>query len=329
MSNQEVHLTFPDGQKRDYPFGITGLDVALSISEGLARNAFSYTLNGEIRDLNRSVTEDGSFTINTWDTEDGQYTFWHSSAHLLAEAVQSLYPSAKFAIGPPIENGFYYDIDFGEVEFSQQDLARVEEKMLELARNKSDFVRSEVSAEEASEFYRSRSNEYKEELIRDLHDQTITFYTQGEFTDLCRGPHIPNTGVIKAVKLLSIAGAYWRGDVTRKQLTRIYGITFPKQKQLKEYLHQLEEAKKRDHKKLGRELGIYLIDAMVGPGLPLWLPNGTIIRRTLEDFLRSEQKKTGLSGGYHTPHWESSALQNLRSLPVLQIFSIRSDRRRG
>ncbi|PTM19825.1 MAG: threonine--tRNA ligase, partial [Bacteroidetes bacterium] len=282
MSNQEVHLTFPDGQKRDYPFGITGLDVALSISEGLARNAFSYTLNGEIRDLNRSVTEDGSFTINTWDTEDGQYTFWHSSAHLLAEAVQSLYPSAKFAIGPPIENGFYYDIDFGEVEFSQQDLARVEEKMLELARNKSDFVRSEVSAEEASEFYRSRSNEYKEELIRDLHDQTITFYTQGEFTDLCRGPHIPNTGVIKAVKLLSIAGAYWRGDVTRKQLTRIYGITFPKQKQLKEYLHQLEEAKKRDHKKLGRELGIYLIDAMVGPGLPLWLPNGTIIRRTLE-----------------------------------------------
>ena len=291
MSNQEVHLTFPDGQKRDYPFGITGLDVALSISEGLARNAFSYTLNGEIRDLNRSVTEDGSFTINTWDTEDGQYTFWHSSAHLLAEAVQALYPNAKFAIGPPIENGFYYDIDFGEVEFSQQDLARVEEKMLELTRNKSDFVRSEVSAEEASEFYRSRFNKYKEELIRELHDQTITFYTQGEFTDLCRGPHIPNTGVIKAVKLLSIAGAYWRGDVTRKQLTRIYGITFPKQKQLKEYLHQLEEAKKRDHKKLGRELGIYLIDAMVGPGLPLWLPNGTIIRRTLEEFLRSEQKK--------------------------------------
>ena len=301
MSNQEVHLTFPDGQKRDYPFGITGLDVALSISEGLARNAFSYTLNGEIRDLNRSVTEDGSFTINTWDTEDGQYTFWHSSAHLLAEAVQALYPNAKFAIGPPIENGFYYDIDFGEVEFSQQDLARVEEKMLELTRNKSDFVRSEVSAEEASEFYRSRFNKYKEELIRELHDQTITFYTQGEFTDLCRGPHIPNTGVIKAVKLLSIAGAYWRGDVTRKQLTRIYGITFPKQKQLKEYLHQLEEAKKRDHKKLGRELGIYLIDAMVGPGLPLWLPNGTIIRRTLEEFLRSEQKKRGYQEVI-TPH---------------------------
>lgn len=301
MPSQEVTLLFPDGQKREYPYGVSGLDIALSISEGLARNALSYTINGEIRDLDRSVVENGTFTLNTWDTEDGQYTFWHSSAHLMAEAIQALYPDAKFAIGPPIETGFYYDVDFGDYDFSQEDLERIEQKMLELARNKEEFVRKEVTAEEAEAFYRARSNDYKAELIQDLADETITFYTQGDFTDLCRGPHIPNTGAIKAVKLLSIAGAYWRGDVTRKQLTRIYGITFPKQKQLKEYLHQLEEAKKRDHKKLGKELGIYLIDAMVGPGLPLWLPNGTVIRRTLEEFLRNEQKKRGYQEVI-TPH---------------------------
>lgn len=301
MPNHVVALTFPDGLIREYESGVSGLEVAESISSGLARNALSYTFNGEIRDLSRTVSEDGTVTFNTWESEDGKYTFWHSSAHLLAEAVQELWPNAKFAIGPPIENGFYYDIDFGDNEFSQEDLKRIEEKMLTLARQKQEFIREEIPSNRALEFYKERSNEYKQELIRDLADQTITFYKQGSFTDLCRGPHLPHTGFIKAVKLTSVAGAYWRGDVNRKQLTRIYGITFPKQKLLTEYLHQVEEAKKRDHKKLGRELGIYLIDSMVGPGLPLWLPNGTIIRRTLEDFLRNEQKKRGYKEVI-TPH---------------------------
>lgn len=301
MPNHVVVLTFPDGLIREYDSGISGLEVAESISSGLARNALSYTFNGEIRDLSRAVTEDGTVTINTWESEDGKYTFWHSSAHLLAEAVQDLWPDAKFAIGPPVENGFYYDIDFGDNDFSQEDLKRIEEKMLTLARQKQAFIRQEISSSRALEFYEERSNEYKQELIRDLADQTITFYKQGSFTDLCRGPHLPHTGFIKAVKLTSVAGAYWRGDVNRKQLTRVYGITFPKQKLLTEYLHQVEEAKKRDHKKLGRELGIYLIDSMVGPGLPLWLPNGTIIRRTLEEFLRNEQKKRGYKEVI-TPH---------------------------
>ncbi|MGF1671809.1 MAG: threonine--tRNA ligase [Balneolaceae bacterium] len=301
MPDDQITLTLPDGSQKKFPENVTGLEVAESISKGLARNALSVTVNGEVYDLDRPITTDAAITINTWDSEDGKYTFWHSSAHLLAEAVQDLYPDAKFGIGPPIENGFYYDIDFGDHSISQDDLPKVEEKIMELARNKSGFKRKEVSKEEALEFYKEKSNEYKVDLISDLEEGTITFYTQGNFTDLCKGPHIPHTGEIKAVKLTSLAGAYWRGDVKRKQLTRIYGVSFPKQKLLQEYLEQVEEAKKRDHKILGRELGIYMMDPMVGSGLPLWLPNGTVLRRTLEAFLREEQKRRGYKEVI-TPH---------------------------
>lgn len=301
MPEDHITLTFPDGASKKFKKGITGLEVAESISKGLARNALSVTHNGDIIDLDRPLTVDGTIEINTWESEDGQYTFWHSSAHILAEAVQDLYPDAKFGIGPPIENGFYYDIDFGDKTVSNEDLPEIESKMIELARNKSQFERAEVSKEEALDFYKKKDNEYKIDLIRDLQDGTITFYRQGEFTDLCRGPHIPDTGLIKAVKLTNLAGAYWRGDVESKQLTRIYGISFPKQKLLQEYLDQLEEAKKRDHKKLGRELGIYQMDSYVGSGLPMWLPNGTVIRRTLEQFLRQLQLERGYKEVI-TPH---------------------------
>ncbi|MFU8811369.1 MAG: threonine--tRNA ligase [Balneolaceae bacterium] len=301
MPEKTITLTLPDGAKKEFESPVTGLDIAKSISEGLARNAYSITHNKEILDLDRPIESDGTIAINTWDSEDGKFTFWHSSAHLLAEAIQALYPEAKFGIGPPIENGFYYDIDFGDEHFGSEQLADVEKKMKELAREKKEFVRSEISKEKALEHYKAVGNEYKVDLIDDLEDGTITFYKQGNFTDLCRGPHVPHTGVIKAVKLTSLAGAYWRGDNESKQLTRIYGISFPKQKLLDEYLEQLEEAKKRDHKKLGKELGIYMMDPQVGPGLPLWLPNGTIIRRTLEAFLRHEQKRRGYQEVI-TPH---------------------------
>ena len=301
MSEDLITLTFPDGAQKTFPKNSTGLDVAESISKGLARNAYSVTLDDEILDLNRPINRDGRISINTWGAEDGQYTFWHSSAHLLAEAVQELYPDAKFGIGPPIENGFYYDIDFGDLSFGQDQLAAIEKKMLELARNKSEFKIREVSKNEALNFYKEKNNEYKVDLIRDLEEGTITFYEQGNFTDLCRGPHLLDTSPIKAVKLTKVAGAYWRGDVNSKQLTRIYGITFPKQKMLEEHLEQIEEAQKRDHKKLGKELGIYMMDSMVGPGLPLWLPNGTVLRRTLEAFLRDEQKRRGYQEVI-TPH---------------------------
>lgn len=301
MSKDQITLRFPDGAEKHFKINITGFDVANSISPGLAREALSITHNSDILDLDRPITKDGTITINTWDSDDGQFTFWHSSAHLLAEAVQELYPDAKFGIGPPIETGFYYDIDFGDQSISSDDLTKIENKVLDLARNKEAFIRSEVSKKEALDFYKERGNEYKTDLISDLEDGTITFYKQGNFTDLCRGPHIPDTGRVKAVKLTSIAGAYWRGNVNSKQLTRIYGITFPKQKLLTEYLEQVEEAKKRDHKKLGRELGLYLMDSMVGSGLPLWLPNGTTIRRALEAFLRDEQFKRGYKEVI-TPH---------------------------
>ncbi|MFW6157205.1 MAG: threonine--tRNA ligase, partial [Balneolaceae bacterium] len=301
MPEQQLTITFPDGSTKEFPHGTTGYQIAESISKGLAREALSVTLDDEILELDRPIEKDGTITINTWDSEDGQYTFWHSSAHLLAEAVQELYPDAKFGIGPPIENGFYYDIDFGDKQVGKDDLPRIEEKMIELARKKSEFERREVSKKEALEYYSKRGNEYKIDLIEDLEDGSITFYTQGNFTDLCRGPHIPDTGRIKAVKLTNLAGAYWRGDVDSKQLTRIYGISFPKQKLLEKYLHQLEEARKRDHKKLGKELGIYMMDPMVGQGLPVWLPNGTVVRRTLEAFLREEQKKRGYQEVI-TPH---------------------------
>jgi threonyl-tRNA synthetase len=301
MSEDQITLTFPDGAKKQFPKNITGYKVAESISKGLARNALSITLGNEILDLDEPITRSDKISINTWESDDGQYTFWHSSAHLMAEAVQELYPDAKFGIGPPIENGFYYDIDFGETHFGQDQLDKVEQKMLELARQKSEFKKRRVSKQEALEHYKKAGNEYKVDLIEDLEDDSITFYKQGNFTDLCRGPHLPDTSPIKAVKLTKLAGAYWRGDVDSKQLTRIYGISFPKQKLLNEYLEQVEEAKKRDHKKLGKELGIYMMDSMVGPGLPLWLPNGTVLRRTLESFLRDEQKRRGYQEVI-TPH---------------------------
>lgn len=300
MAEEKIKLIFPDGTEKKFEKGITGYEVAESISKGLAREALSVTVDGEIYDLHRPLEHGGEIQINTWDSEDGKYTFWHSSAHLLAEAVQELYPDAKFGIGPPIEKGFYYDIDFGDRKIGQEDLEKIEQKMLEMARKKSEFNRKKVTREEALEYYEDKNNEYKIDLIEDLEDE-ITFYTQGNFTDLCRGPHIPNSGKVKAVKLLNVAGAYWRGDVDSEQLTRIYGITFPKHKMLEEYLHQQEEAKKRDHKKLGKELGIYMMDSMIGSGLPVWLPNGTVLRRTLEAFLREEQIKRGYQEVI-TPH---------------------------
>lgn len=301
MSEERITLTLPDGSKKHFPKPITGLEVAKSISAGLARNAYSVTLGQSIRDLDYPIEEDSPIEINTWEADDGKYTFWHSSAHLLAEAVQELYPDAKFTIGPPVENGFYYDIDFGENQIHEEDLEKIEKKIIELARKKSVFERKEVSKEKALHYYQEKGNEYKVELIEGLEDGDITFYSQGNFTDLCRGPHIPDSSLVKAVKLTSLAGAYWRGDSDNRQLTRIYGISFPKQKMLEEYLHQVEEAKKRDHRKLGKELGIYMIDKMVGSGLPMWLPNGTVLRRTLEEFLRDEQKKRGYKEVI-TPH---------------------------
>lgn len=301
MPSDNITITLPDGSSRNYPLGVTGLEIAESISSGLARAALSITVNGEIWDLNRPITADATIAINTWDSEDGQYTFWHSSAHLLAEAVQELYPEAKFGIGPPIETGFYYDIDFGDQQITQADLEAIEKKFLEVARRKSTFVRKEISKKDALEYYRQKGNEYKLDLIEGLEDGSITFYTQGNFTDLCRGPHVPNTSVIKAVKLTNLAGAYWRGDVNSKQLTRIYGVSFPKQKMLDEYLHQVEEAKKRDHRKLGKELGLFMFDRMVGQGLPVWKPKGTILRRTLEKFLTAELLKRGYQEVI-TPH---------------------------
>ena len=299
--SESISITLPDGSMRSFNKGVTGLQIAESISSGLARATFSITVNGEIIDLDRSINEDASITLNTWDSEDGKYTFWHSSAHILAEAVQELYPQAKFGIGPPIENGFYYDIDFGDDAITAADLTKIEQKFLELARHKNSFERQEISKSQALSHYKEKGNEYKVDLIEGLEDGSITFYTQGNFTDLCRGPHVPSTGVIKAVKLTSIAGAYWRGDNESKQLTRIYGISFPKQKMLTEYLEMVEEAKKRDHRKLGKELGIYMIDKMVGSGLPIWLPKGARLRRTLESFLRDEQFERGYKEVI-TPH---------------------------
>lgn len=301
MGEQSLNITFPDGSQKEFPDGVTGYEIAESISKGLAREALSVTLDDEILGLSRPIHKDGTITINTWDSEDGKYTFWHSSAHVLAEAIQELYPDAKFGIGPPIEQGFYYDVDFGDADFGKDDLEELESKMIEMARKKSEFDRQKISKNDAIAFYQKKDNPYKLDLIEGLEDGTITFYTQGEFTDLCRGPHIPHTGKIKAVKLTSLAGAYWRGDENSEQLTRIYGISFPKQKMLEKHLHQVEEAKKRDHKKLGKQLGIYMMDSMVGQGLPVWLPNGTTIRRTLEEFLRDEQKKRGYQEVI-TPH---------------------------
>ena len=301
MASNLIEITLPDGSSRTYNNGITGIEIAESISSGLARVALSITVNGEQWDLNRPIFSDSEIAIHTWDSEEGKNTFWHSSAHILAEAVQILYPNAKFGIGPPIETGFYYDIDFGDTQITQDDLLAIENKFLEVARTKSTFRRQDISKSDALTFYSEKSNEYKIDLIEGLEDGDITFYTQGTFTDLCRGPHIPTTAIVKAIKLTNLAGAYWRGDVNSKQLTRIYGVSFPKKKLLDEHLHRVEEAKRRDHRKLGKELGIYIIDQMVGSGLPMWLPNGATLRRTLESFLREEQIKRGYQEVI-TPH---------------------------
>ena len=301
MASNLIEITLPDGSSRTYNNGITGIEIAESISSGLARVALSITVNGEQWDLNRPLFSDSVIAIHTWDSEEGKNTFWHSSAHILAEAVQNLYPNAKFGIGPPIETGFYYDIDFGDTQITQDDLVAIENKFLEVARTKSTFRRQNISKSDALTFYSEKSNEYKIDLIEGLEDGDITFYTQGTFTDLCRGPHIPTTAIVKAIKLTNRAGAYWRGDVNSKQLTRIYGVSLPKKKLLDEHLHRVEEAKRRDHRKLGKELGIYIIDQMVGSGLPMWLPNGTTLRRTLESFLREEQIKRGYQEVI-TPH---------------------------
>lgn len=303
----DIKITLPDGSIKTYPSGVTAMNVATDISEGLARNVLSAKVNGEIIDSNRPITQDSEVSLLTWNDAGGKSTMWHSSAHLMAEALQHFYPKAKFAIGPPIENGFYYDIDLGDEQISDKDLPKIEEKMLELAREKNEFIRTEISKQDALDYFKKKGDEYKLELIDELEDGTITFYQQGNFTDLCRGPHIPNTGFIKAVKLTSIAGAYWRGDENRKQLTRIYGITFPKQKDLKEYLELLEEAAKRDHRKLGKEMGLFTFSQRVGQGLPLWLPKGAVLRDRLENFLKLAQKKAGYLPVI-TPHIGSKEL---------------------
>jgi threonyl-tRNA synthetase len=302
-----IKITLPDGSIREYPAGVTSNEIALSISEGLARNVLAAKVNGEVWDSSRSIHEDSTLQLLTWNDKEGKSTFWHSSAHLLAEALENLYPGTKFGIGPAIENGFYYDVDFGAGEFSQDEFKAVEDKMLELARQKQKFVREEVSKDDAIRYFNKKGDPYKLELIDGLRDGSITFYTQGNFVDLCRGPHIPDTGPIKAVKLMNVAGAYWRGDEKNTQLTRIYGITFPKQKELTEYLELLEEAKKRDHRKLGKELELFAFSEKVGMGLPLWLPKGAMLRERLENFLRRAQVKAGYSQVV-TPHIGSKEL---------------------
>ncbi|NTW24026.1 MAG: threonine--tRNA ligase [Lentimicrobium sp.] len=296
-----INITLPDNSVRQYPEGVTALEIARSISEGLARNVLSAKINEEVWDATRPINSDSNVKLLTWDNPEGKSTMWHSSAHLMAEAIEILYPGVKFGIGPDIENGFYYDMDFGDHVISSDDLKAIEDKMLELAREKQLYVRREVSKAEALDYFTKKNDEYKLELISDLEDGQITFYESGVFTDLCRGPHLPDTGFIKAVKLLNIAGAYWRGDEKRKQLTRIYGITFPKQKELTDYLVLLEEAKKRDHRKLGKELELFTFSQKVGQGLPLWLPKGAILRDRLERFLRNVQQKAGYQPVI-TPH---------------------------
>jgi threonyl-tRNA synthetase len=288
-----IKITLPDGAVREYEKGTSALQIAQSISEGLARNVLSAKVNGEVCDATRPINADSSLQLLTWNDADGKETMWHSSAHLMAEALEALYPGVKFGIGPPIENGFYYDVDLGGHTLSPDDLPKIEKKMIELAQQKNVYNRKEVSKQDAIAYFTEKGDEYKLDLLQDLQDGSITFYEQGKFTDLCRGPHIPNTGYIKAVKLLNIAGAYWRGDETKKQLTRIYGITFPKQKELDEYLVMLEEAKKRDHRKLGRELDLFTFSDKVGMGLPLWLPAGAALRERLQNFLQKAQVKAG------------------------------------
>ncbi len=296
-----IDITLPDGSVRNVEVNTTSMDIALSISEGLARNVLGAVVNGNVVDASLPIKENASLQLLTWRDKEGQSTMWHSSAHLMAEAIQFYYPNAKFAIGPPIAKGFYYDIDFLDDSFSENDLEKIESKMKELAKQKNVFSRKEVSKSDAIKYFTEKKDPYKLELIEGLEDGTITFYTQGEFTDLCRGPHIPHTGYIKAIKLTAVAGAYWRGDEKNKQLTRIYGITFPKNAELNEHLELLEEAKKRDHRKLGKELDLFTFSQKVGQGLPLWLPNGAALRERLENFLKKAQKSAGYDQVI-TPH---------------------------
>lgn len=289
-----INITFPDGQIRQFEGGVTALDIAGSISQGLARNVLSAKINGEVWDATRPIHQDASVQLLTWNDKEGKATFWHSSAHLMAEALEALYPGIKFGAGPATEQGFYYDVDPGSEPISSDDFPKIEAKMLELARTKSQFTRIPVSREEALQYFTEKGDEYKIELIeKRAADETLTLYRQGEFTDLCKGPHIPDTGWIKAVKLMNVAGAYWQGDETRQQMTRIYGVTFPKQSELTEYLTLLEEAKKRDHRKLGQELELFMFSERVGAGLPIWLPKGNALRERLMAFMREEQEKRG------------------------------------
>jgi threonyl-tRNA synthetase len=289
-----IKITFPDNSVREYQEGITGLEIAKSLSNSLAKEVVSISVNNEIWDATRPITDNASIKLHKFDDKEGKYAFWHSSAHLMAEALESLYPGIKFGIGPAIDNGFYYDVDPGEeVVISDTDLPRIENKMKELASQKNIYQRENISKNEVITRFKEKEDEYKVELINELEDGTITLYKQGNFTDLCRGPHLPNTGYIKAIKLLNVAGAYWRGDETRKQLTRIYGVSFPKQKMLDEHLEMLEQAKARDHRKLGKELELFMFSQQVGMGLPLWLPKGAALRERLQDFLKKIQKKYG------------------------------------
>ncbi len=296
-----IKIRFPDGAERQYEAGVSALDIAKSISEGLARKVLAASVNGQVWDATRPITTDSSLKLHTWDDSEGKNTFWHSSAHLMAEAVEALYPGVKFWVGPALDKGFYYDIDLGGQHISEEDLVAIEKKMNELAKQNNAYQRKEISKQEAVAYFQEKSDEYKLDLLQGLDDGSITFYTQGQFTDLCRGPHIPHTGFIKAIKLTSIAGAYWKGDEKNKMLTRLYGVTFPNQKELDEYLLMLEEAKKRDHRKLGKELGIFTMDDDVGAGLPLWLPNGTVIIEELEKLAKQTEEDAGYKRVV-TPH---------------------------
>ncbi|XOV69364.1 MAG: threonine--tRNA ligase [Fluviicola sp.] len=302
-----INITLPDGSVREVEKGTSAMDIARSISEGLARNVLAAKVNGEVRDAQRPIETDATLQLLTWNDTEGKSTMWHSSAHLMAEAIEFYYPGVKLAIGPPIKNGFYYDVDFMDYAITEEDLAKIEQKMKELAKQKNEYVRKEISKADAVAYFEDKGDEYKLELLEGLEDGDITFYTQGEFTDLCRGPHIPHTGHIKAVKLTSIAGAYWRGDENRKQLTRIYGVAFPKNAELNEYLEKLELAKARDHRKLGKELDLFTFSQRVGQGLPLWLPKGAALRERLENFLKKAQREAGYEQVI-TPHIGSKEL---------------------
>jgi threonyl-tRNA synthetase len=298
-----IKITFPDGAVREYPYGSTALDIAKSISEGLARKVLAASVNGQVWDATRPIPADSTLKLLTWDDNEGKSTFWHSSAHLMAEAIESIYPGVKFWVGPATENppGFYYDMDLGGRQISDEDLRKLEARMGELSKQNSAYQRKEISKTEAVEYFTNKGDEYKLDLLQNLKDGEITFYTQGQFTDLCRGPHIPHTGFIKAVKLTNIAGAYWKGDEKNKQLTRIYGVTFPAKKELDEYEALVEEARKRDHRKLGKELGIFTYDDMVGPGLPLWMPNGAVVIEELERLAKETEERAGYKRVV-TPH---------------------------